>query len=115
MSNNSTPYLIKGETTNGTLLSPDMSPRFERGYVSVIFYTDETQTTIVTPTDGTVTIEASESGTGFGTILNGTINAFDSSYKRPSFSGPVGKIRVTLAGISGAGFMVATISRYGGR
>lgn len=115
MSNNSTSYTLKGPTSDGVLVSPDMSPRFERGYISVLYYTDSTETTLATPTAGALVFQASESDTNFGDIVNGTIDASSTAYERPNFGGPVKKIQVTATGVTGAAFMVVTISRYGGR
>lgn len=110
----STFYKIEGTTANGDLLSQDMSPRFERGYISVTFYTDSTLTSVVTPTAGTLTFTASETKNGYGTISSGTLDATADPYPRPNFSGGVASVKATAAGITGAGHYVAIISRYGG-
>lgn len=110
----STFYQIKGSTANGTLTSPDMSARYERGYISVTYYTDSTLTTVVTPTAGTLTVKASETAVGYGTIDQGTMDATLAEYPRPNFSGGVRHIQATALGITGAGYYVLTISRFGG-
>lgn len=112
--NRSTFYKVQGSTADGTITSPDMSAAYERGYISVIFYTDSTLQTIATPTAGTITFTASESDQHFGTVSNGTITASASTYARPNFSGAIKKVRATCSGITGAGYYVATISRFGG-
>lgn len=112
--NRSTYYTLKGPTTNGTITSPDMSAGYERGYISVIFYTDSTLSTVATPTAGTIEFKASETDQNFGTVDNGTVTASAATYPRPNFAGPIKKVQATCSGITGAGYYVATISRFGG-
>lgn len=107
-------YTIKGSTSDGELITEDMEAFFERGYVSVVFYTDGTMQTLVTPTAGTITFTASETGTGYGSITNGEVNAAIEDYARPNFSGYVTNVKASCAGITGAGYFVATVARYGG-
>ena len=107
-------YTIKGSTADGDIVSESMNAEFERGYISVVFYTDSTLSTLVTPTAGTITFTASESGTGYGTIKNGAVDATIEAYDRPHFSGYVTRVKATCSGVTGAGYYVATVARFGG-
>jgi len=107
-------YILKGVTSNGTITSPSIGRFYERGYISVNFYTDATLTTLVTPSAGTLTFKASENGEQYGTITDGTVDATLVEYDRPNFSGSVGNIQATASGIIGAANYRAFISMFGG-
>ena len=107
-------HTIKGSTADGDIVSESMNPSFERGYLSVVFYTDSTLSTLVTPTAGSITFTASETGTGYGSINDGVIDATLEDYNRPNFSGYVTRVKATLTSVAGAGYFVATVARYGG-
>lgn len=109
-----TAYTMRGSTADGQIFSPEMNSYLERGYISVLFYTDGTLATQVTPTAGTITFEGTESQTGYGSFDKGTIDLSVATYDRPNFAGAVRRVRATCAGIVGAGYFVATISRFGG-
>ncbi len=107
-------YQIKGSSADGDLISVKMSQLYERAYVFITFFTDGTFQTPATPAGGTLTITASEDGTNFGTVPNGTVAASNPAYDRPNFSGPVRFVKATALGITGAPFYIATISKYRG-
>jgi len=105
-------YFIQGPVTNGTIVGHEfMSAAFERGYISVLFYSDEFETVVI-PLTGTLTFEASETGEGFGTIVDGAVDASIEAYDRPNFAGSVKVVRATAAGITGALNYRARIDRY---
>lgn len=106
-------YTLEGPVTDGTIVGPDMSNAYERGYISVIFFSDAFITSVL-PTAGTLTFEASELGTRFGTVSNGTVTASADKYDRPSFSGSVTKVRAIALGITGALNYRASIHRFEG-
>lgn len=114
MARSYTPYLIEGLSSDGALLQdPTMNPAHRVGYISVLFYSDSTFTTVVQPTTGTLTFEASEDGERFGTIPSGTLDASLTQYDRPNFAGAVKFVRATAAGIDVATHYRATIHRFG--
>jgi len=106
-----TAYTMRGSTADGAILSPDMNSFLERGYISILFYTDATLATPATPTAGTITFEGSESNTGFGSFDKGVVDLTAATYDRPNFSGSVRKVRATSLGVVGAGYFVATSAR----
>ncbi len=111
------PYTIEGPVTDGTIILTDgISPAYERGYISVVFYSDEFETTVV-PTAGTLTFKGSETGERYGTFLNGTIDASTEEYDRPSFFASLLKVKATAAGIIGNGVINyrATINMHSNR
>lgn len=106
--------LFSGGTSNGDTISPLLDRDYERGYLSIIFYSDAELTAIVTPGAGTVTITASEDGTQYGdvaTITASTAGA-SSTYTRPSFSGLIRRVKVNMASITTANFFQVRIARY---
>lgn len=107
-------YQIKGSSADGDLFSPKMSLLYERGYISIMFYTDATYTVPVLPSAGAVTFTGSETGDGYGTITNGVVDVTTYLYNRPNFLGPVGFVKATSLGVTGAPFYIATISKYRG-
>lgn len=109
-----TAYTLRGSTDDGEVISNDMDTYLERGYISVLFYTDATLSTLATPTAGTITFTGTESNTNYGTFENGSIDLTLATYPRPNFAGGVKKVKATCAGITGAGYFVATISKFGG-
>lgn len=117
MSTKTKRYEFSGPVADGDLLSPDMSWLHERGYVALSFYSDEELTTLVTPSAGTVTATVSENGVLFGTIADSVTNAADVgpavTYTRPNWSGSARKLKLALAGITGAAFVKCIITRFG--
>lgn len=106
-------YLIQGVVADGDLLSEEMSEGYERCYISVVFYSDEF-ITAVTPSAGTLTFRASETGDKYGTIPNGTVDATTDEYGRPNFAGGAKRIKATAALLAGATHYRATIHRFEG-
>lgn len=110
-------YEFSGPIADGDLLSPDMSWTHERGYVAFSFYSDSELTTLVTPSAGTITSAVSENGDIYGSVAEATTNAADVgpavTYLRPNWSGSARKLKLTLAGITGAAFVRCTVSRFG--
>lgn len=107
-------YIIKGATSNGTIISSDMSKGYERGYIAVDFYSDAEFQNLVTPTAGILTFKASENGERYGTIPNGTVDATQVEYNRPNYSGSIQNIKAIASGILGAAYYRATITVFGG-
>ena len=105
-------YIIEGPVTDGVLISENMDLYYERAYISINFFTDDTFTTLAVPLAGTVVFEASEDGLNYGTIPNGTVTAADLLYSRPTFSGSVAKVRATTLGVTVATHYRATIARF---
>ena len=106
-------YKIKGSSADGELISGIMSQSYEQGYASVIFYTDDTYETPVTPSAGTVVLTMSESGVQYGTVTNGDIDPTLTSYARPNWAGAITFGKATFSGITGAPFVIVSIHRYG--
>ena len=104
-------YTIEGSVADGVIISANMSNAYERCYVSVLFYSDEFETVVI-PSTGTLTFEASETGDKFGTITNGTVDVTTEFYDRPNFAGSVTRVRATAASITGAVNYRATFSRF---
>lgn len=107
-------YHIKGSTADGELITAKMRKDFERGYVSVVFYTDDTYQTVAIPTAGTLTVTASEEGLEYGTIIGGLIQYPNTDYVRPNFAGSVERVKITALGIIGASHYIAKINRFEG-
>lgn len=110
-------YQFSGSTADGDTLSPAMSYTQERGYVAFTFYSDSDLTTIATPTAGILTSTISENGEIYGSISDGTTTASDVgpavTYIRPNWSGSARRLKLNLAGVTGAAFFKCVISRFG--
>ena len=112
-------HRFSGVTTDGAVTFNEMRHTFERGYVAITFYTDDTLSTIATPTAGTVDVTISEQGDNFGTIPNGSeisavTIATGANYSRPNWIGSVRYLKLTFALIAGAPYFRCTISQFGG-
>lgn len=106
--------LFSGATGDGNTISPLLDREYERGYLSIIFYSDADLTTLVTPGAGTVTVTASEDGDQYGDIavIDATTAGAESTYTRPAFGGLIRFMRVNLSGITVANFFQVRIARY---
>lgn len=109
MSNTS--FEINGVVSDGDFLSKEISPKWERFYVSVQFFSDALFTQ-ATPSAGTATITASEDDFNYGTVVNGSITVNVAQYDRPRFSGRVKRVKLSLSGVTGATNFKVTISAY---
>lgn len=111
-------YEIKGVASNGTLKSEQMNLRFERGYISIEFYTDGSFNGIITPSDGMVTFTGSEKDIAYSSISNGIVSAVrtgaNGRYSMPTFQGPIAFIKAKFDDIPGVSpHAIITISKYG--
>ncbi len=90
-----------------------MDGHFTEGFVSLQFFNDAEYITPVTPTGGTVTVEASEDDQSYAEIPNGTdIDVTDGNYARPAWLGKALYARATeTAPITGATHYQLTILR----
>ncbi len=106
--------LFNNDTSNGDTISPLLDRDYERGYLSIIFYSDAELTAIVTPAAGTVTVTASEDGTQYGDVatIDATLAGENSTYTRPTFSGLIRFVKVNTAGVTNANFFQVRIARY---
>lgn len=110
MSNFPALYVISGSSADGSLQTDEMRWQFDAAYISVLFYSDAELTNIVTPGAGTITFEASEDGTNWGSITNGIVDP-TATYLRPNFLGTARFVRGTTSGITVASFYKATVYR----
>jgi hypothetical protein len=112
-------YTFSGSTADGSVEFDAMRFHHINGLVSITFYSDADLTSIVTPTEGTVTVTVSEDGVIFGTVPNGTlIDAAkigpNTEYSRPNWIGSARSIKLTFANIAGAGYFKCRVIRSGG-
>ncbi len=106
-------FVIKGSTADGELLSKMMNLNFETGFIKVLFYTDDTYTTTVTPSAGSITFTASEEGETYGSISSGSVDATLPGHPRPNWVGPSLFVKGECLGIVGASHYRAVIYRRG--
>ncbi len=110
-------YKKSGAVAAADFILDRMSEEFERGFISVTFYSDVGRALVVTPTAGTITFTASEDGVNFGTIPNGTITALNVgpavNYVRPNWVGMSTAVKMNLSGIADANFFEFVINRFG--
>ena len=104
-----TEFQIQGGSVDGNYDSVTMDTAFERMYMGSIRFFDASGNQ-VTPSAGSVTVTASADGVNFQGIANNAFNAADAyltSRTFPSASGPMRKVRVTLAEMSLAAWLIA--------
>ncbi len=110
-------FEFSGSTADGDQIFDDMRYTHERGYVSILFFSEAELTTVVTPSAGTVTFTISENNDAFGTISDGVVTANTVGpavqYTRPNWSGSARAIKATFLGVLGAPFFRCIVSRYG--
>jgi|TARA_R100000501_G_scaffold13697_1_gene25166 hypothetical protein len=107
-------YTIEGAVADGVTISERMPTIYERGYISVLFFSDAAMTTSVIPSAGTITILASEDGLRYGTVTNGDIDVSVDPYERPNWSGQVAYISSDMSGVTGATHYRLSIHRFSG-
>jgi len=100
-------YTVTGAVADGDFLLSDalgekMSDSFTTGVVSVTMYTDDTFSTAVAATAGTLTVTATEDGFNFGTVDNNVVDLTVATYSRPSWYSRVNDLNFAWAGVTGA-------------
>lgn len=96
-------YDIHGSASDGKYFSEPMNINEERHYLSVVFFDSTGQ--VVTPGGGVILIEACETDVyqyGEVATITATEAGLESTYNRPTFSGPIFSVRITLTGVTGA-------------
>lgn len=105
---------IKGPVSQPTYQTLLLPLHAERYYISAMFYTDDTYTTLASPSAGTLTVTASETGEQYGDV--GVINASEagatSTYTRLHAAGPLRTIKVDVAGVVGATHFIIGVASY---
>jgi len=92
--------VINANPSIATLIG--IEAEFERHYISVVFFTDDTYSTpvMVSTMAGTVDVSASDNGIQFGSLVNGEIALGSDSYLRPSVQGTIRSLRMDFSGIT---------------
>ncbi len=106
--------IIEGAVSGGSFISERLNICAERHYVSIVFYTDSTMSTVANPTAGTVDVDASETGEQYGNVTTITASEAgeDSDYDRPLIAGSITNVRMTFSGVTGATHFKAKISGF---
>ena len=106
--------LFSSSAADGDVVSPILDRNHERKYYSIVFYSDASLTTPVTPTGGTITFTASEDGTQYGDVASFAADTagVNSTYTRPSTGGLLRFLKVNMASITGASFYQVRVSQY---
>lgn len=107
-------YLISGVTTDGNYSTDKINDQDERFYFSIVFYSDADLSQVVTPTAGTISINASETGDQYGEagVIDATLAGAVSTYPRINFTGSISSVSVNLDGIVGASHFRFKIGSY---
>ncbi len=97
---------------------------YERHYMSLIFYSDERLTNVVSMVDlsGVVQFEVSDNGVQFGRIsvgdnTDGELTLGSATYPRPSVQGSIQTVRLDFTGITAIGaaqYYKLTVNSHGG-
>lgn len=100
-------------TVASTLTITDMPTNYDSGYVWFEFFSSAvlTAANLVTPSAGTVDVEASENGTKFGEVSL-SLDISTDAYIRPNFAGSIKSVKVTPTAITGATHYRANVSRF---
>jgi hypothetical protein len=107
-------YFISGETADGDYSTDKVNDRDQHYYLSIVFYSDAALTQVATPTAGTVTVTASETGEQYGNVgtIDATLAGANSSYDRLKFSGSISSVNVNLLDVAGASHFRFKIGAY---
>ena len=107
-------YYISGVTSDGDYLTDKVNDHDQNFYFSIVFYSDEELTQVVTPSGGTVTVTASETGKQYGSVgtIDATLAGENSTYNRLPFSGPICSVNANLSGVTGAAYFRFKIGGY---
>ena len=93
-----------------------------RHFISVSVYAESDMLTPISPalsgdqllTAGTVIVTASDDGTNFGAITQGTIDLTKADYIRPNLCGPLKALKIDVKGLAPAKFAGSDVSNeYG--
>lgn len=107
-------YEIKAVVGDANAITARMSNAYERGYISVVFYSDAYITPVL-PSVGQLTFTGSETGDRYAAISNGVVDVTTDDYTRPSFSGSAEYIKVSeTISIVGATHYKVTVHRFTG-
>lgn len=105
--------IIEGNVADGEYKSDFIPKEYNKGVISITFYSDKTKQTPVRPTVGTVTFTASEDGFNYGDIENPSVDPSNEKYLRPYWQfGAISFVKCALASIAGASYFSARIDVY---
>jgi hypothetical protein len=116
-------YIFVIELGAGPFYSPKMGAKLSNGYVEVAYYDappipSDGSANLVTPSAGELVFEVTSSdinddpNTPYGTIPNGTVDATDLAYPRPSWAGSSQWVRITESvGVVGATHALVKVLR----
>ena len=99
-------FKIYGPTTDGSVISTEMSADYDRAYFNLRFFSDPECTVQVTPTSGTCVVTGTPDLVNYKSIdAYGTITASDVyTLQMPTAMGPMRKFKATMTGIAGAAY-----------
>jgi len=115
MSTNSQRFEKSGAISDGPAIQ-GIDANLLSHFISILFFTDATQTVIVdkaTMTGG-VTFELSEGGDEFATMSDGTLTLGTSQYSRPNASGSYNTAKATFNTVVGATHYKMLVSSFAG-
>lgn len=99
-------------------VTPQDANQYDNWQFYIEFFSDAAGTVPVTPTAGTITVNASPLGNNYLAASNtqviqaNTCSTPDSTYTPPAAEGMLTRGRITLAGITGAQYFRAVFWRY---
>ena len=107
-------YLISGVTADGNYSTDTINDQDERFYFSIVFYSDAALTQVVTPTAGTVRVNASETGDQYGEagVIDATLAGAVSTYPRINFTGSISSVSINLDSVAGASHFKFKVGSY---
>jgi len=106
-------FVTTGATVATTITTDAMPTQFGLCYVYIEFSDDLGFGSLVTPSAGTCTLTASENGTNYGSIVNGTgFSVATADYNRVNVLGSVRNIKAVPTGVTGATYWRLRVARY---
>ncbi len=104
--------IIKGVVADDTFQSPTLSEMYSGGIASITLYSDETMTTPVKPTAGSVTLSGSSDNFSWKGFNQGTIDVSSEDLNQPNWGAPLSFIKAEMSGVVGATHFKLRINQY---
>ena len=105
-------YVSPSALVSATVTCAEMPRAHERAYCYLEFTNDDFQNLVV-PSAGTVTLNASENGSYWGSMVDGTaVDVTTEDYSRPTIAGSVKDVRAVPTGITGATHWRLVVARF---
>lgn len=103
--------ILRGAIADATHISEPISKAFKEGFFSITCYTDDTYTTPVSPSSGTITITVTDDSFNYTPIHAGAVNVTNPDYTRPTIGMAIERFKVNIVDVTGATHFIVKLHR----